>query len=110
MERLVWELERTETELWQVPPDPILEKVAAMLSEDISEWNGSPTELAEALQLEMKPNFLTKHLNVNASRMFNEYQMRYENVRTHAGRRICLKRILPQRDGCDDDFDSGGGV
>ena len=106
----MWELERAETELWQVPPDPILEKVAAMLSEEVPEWNGSPTELAEALQLEMKPNLLTKHLNVNASRLFHEYQTNYENIRTHAGRRIRLKRVSEQRDGCDDDFDSGGGV
>ena len=64
MERLVWELEKSETDLWQIPPDPILEKVAALLSEEISEWSGTPTELAEALHLELKPNLLTKHLNV----------------------------------------------
>ena len=47
MERFVWELEKSETELWQIPPDPILEKVAALLSEEIPEWSGTPTELAE---------------------------------------------------------------
>lgn len=98
MERLVWELERTETELWKQPPDPVLEKVAVMLSDDVPEWNGSPTELAEALQVDMKPNLLTKHLNVNAGRLFNEHQTHYENVRTHVGRRISLKRVQPQRD------------
>lgn len=55
MKRLIWELEKAETELWQIPPDPILEKVAALLSEDILEWSGTPTELAEALKLELKP-------------------------------------------------------
>ena len=98
MERLTWELERAETELWKAPPDPILKKVADMLSEDRPEWNGSPTELAEALQLDMKPNLLTKHLNVNKARLFNEYQIDYEPVRTHAGRRIILNRVSPQRD------------
>lgn len=98
MEHLVWELERTETELWKQPPDPVLEKVAVMLSDDVPEWNGSPTELAEALQVDMKPNLLTKHLNVNAGRLFNEYQTHYENVRTHAGRRISLKQVQTQRD------------
>ncbi|MFW5676714.1 MAG: hypothetical protein ACOCNL_10605, partial [Acetivibrio ethanolgignens] len=99
MERLTWELERAETELWKAPPDPILEKVADMLSEKSPEWNGSPTELAEELQLDMKPNLLTKHLNVNKARLFNEYQIDYEPVRTHAGRRITLKRVSEQ---CDD--------
>ena len=98
MERLIWELERAETELWKAPPDLILEKVAAMLSDDISEWNGSPTELADALLLEMKPNLLTKHLNVNKARLFNDYQIDYEPVRTHTGRRIVLKRVMAQRD------------
>ncbi len=98
MEHLTWELERAETELWKAPPDPILKKVADMLSEDRPEWNGSPTELAEALQLDMKPNLLTKHLNVNKARLFNEYQIDYEPVRTHAGRRIILNRVSPQRD------------
>ena len=98
MKRLIWELEKAETELWQVPPDPILEKVAALLSEDILEWSGTPTELAEALKLELKPNLLTKHLNVNASRLFHECHTQYENIRTHAGRRIILKRVSEQRD------------
>lgn len=98
MERLVWELEKSETDLWQIPPDPILEKVAALLSEDILEWSGTPTELAEALKLELKPNLLTKHLNVNASRLFHECHTQYENIRTHAGRRIILKRVSEQRD------------
>lgn len=98
MEHLVWELEKAEMELWQVPPDPILEKVADLLSEDILEWSGTPTELAEALKLELKPNLLTKHLNVNASRLFHEWHTQYENIRTHAGRRIILKRVSEQRD------------
>ena len=98
MERLVWELERAETELWQVPPDPILEKVASMLTDRGQEWIGSPTELTAALQLDLKPNLLTKHLNVNAGRLFNEHQIQYENIRTHAGRRIRLKQIQTQRD------------
>ena len=98
MERLTWELERAETELWQLSPDPVLEKVAAILSEEVPEWNGSPTELAEVLQLDIKPNLLTKHLNVNKARLFNDHQIDYEPIRTHAGRRIVLKRVLDQRD------------
>ena len=51
MERLIWELEKAETELWQIPPDPILEKVAALLSEDILEWSGTPTELGGSIEV-----------------------------------------------------------
>ena len=98
MQRLTWELERAETELWQLSPNPVLEKVASILSEEVTEWNGSPTELAIALELDMKPNLLTKHLNVNKARLFNDHQIDYAPVRTHAGRRIVLKRVMEQRD------------
>ena len=113
MERLTWELERVETELWKLPPDPVLEKIGALLSGEIQEWNGSPTELVLVLELDMKPNLLTKHLNVNKARLLNDHQIDYAPVRTHAGRRIHLNRVLEERDdgvGGDDDLDSGGGV
>lgn len=113
MERLTWELERVETELWKMPPDPVLEKVNALLSGEVLEWNGSPTELVFVLELDMKSNLLTKHLNVNKARLLNDHRIDYTPVRTHAGRRIQLNRVLEQRDDgvdCDGDFDSGGGV
>lgn len=98
MERLTWELERAEIELWKLPPDPVLETVAALLTDESPEWYGSPTDLATALELDMKPNLLTKHLNVNKTRLFNDHQIDYEPVRTHDGRRIILKRVFLQRD------------
>ena len=88
--RLVWNLERKETDLWREPPDPLLEAVAALVTESNPEWNGTPTELVSALALEIKPNVLTMRLNVTASRLSNEYGIRYESSRNHAGRRITL--------------------
>ena len=41
-ERLVWELERRETELRQEPPDPVLEAVAALVTAERPEWEGRP--------------------------------------------------------------------
>ena len=86
-ETQIWELERMENELHKEPPDPILEAVAKLVTEP---WCGSPTELATALQAGMQPNTLTKHLNVNAGRLFEEYGVQYENARNHAGRKITL--------------------
>ena len=37
-ERLVWELERLETEPWVEPPDPVLEAVAALVTADRPTW------------------------------------------------------------------------
>ena len=89
-EKLSWELERVETELWKEPPEPILEAVAEFITADNVEWQGSPTELVEQLHLDMKPNALTLKLNVNAGKLFNEYGIRYENKRTHSGRIVRL--------------------
>lgn len=98
MERLTWELERAETELWHLPPDPVLEKVATLLSDESPEWDGSPTDLVAALSLDMKPNQLTRHLNVNTGRLFKDYQIEYLPLRTHDGRKIILKYVQSQRD------------
>lgn len=89
-ETQIWNLERMENELHKEPPDAVLETVAKLVKES---WCGSPTELAMLLQVGMQPNTLTKHLNVNAGRLFEEYGVQYENTRTHAGRKITLTPV-----------------
>ena len=93
-ESLVWGLDHAENELWKQPPDPVLEAVAKIVSADNREWEGSPTELAQAIQTDMAVNRLTKHLNVNASRLLEEHQVKYENKTKHAGRRIRLTYMV----------------
>ena len=93
MERLVWELERAETELWKAPPDPVLEAVAALVTADRSTWTGTATELVQALQLDIKPNTLTMRLNVNAGRLLEEYNLQYESSRNRTGRQVKLSLI-----------------
>lgn len=94
-EKLIWELERTEAELWKLPPEPLLELVARQLSDDAHDWQGTPTELVSLLGVDMKPNALTMKLNINASRLLNEYGIRYESSRCHDGRRITFHREQP---------------
>ena len=93
-ESLVWGLDHAENELWKQPPDPVLEAVAKLVSSENREWEGSPTDLAQAIQTDMAVNRLTKHLNVNASRLLEEHQVRYENKTKHAGRRIRLTYMV----------------
>ena len=95
-ERLVWRLERAETELRREPPDPVLEAVAALVTEERPEWRGTATDLAAALGLDMKPNALSMRLNVRAWWLSYEYHIRYESARTHAGRSIRLTLEPPQ--------------
>lgn len=90
-ERLIWELEKTETELWKEPQEPLLEKIARYITVANPIWMGSPTELVSLLGVDMKPNALTLKLNVNAGRLLNEYDIRYENSRGHDGRKVSLR-------------------
>ena len=89
-ETLAWILEKAETELWSEPPDPILEAVTSVVTEEQPVWNGTPTELVDRLGLNMKPNALTLRLNVKAGRLLNEHGIRYESSRNHTGRNIRL--------------------
>lgn len=89
-DRLTWELVHKETELWKAPPDPVLEAVQNFVLSN-GNWEGSPSQLAALLALDMKPNKLSQHLNIHAARLQNEYGTRYESSRTHAGRSIRLR-------------------
>ena len=90
-ERCVWEFQGVETELWKLPPDPLLEAVAKMLTPEQPEWSGTPTELLERLPgVSIQANILTRKLNVSADRLYNDYGIRYESKRTHEGRVVKL--------------------
>lgn len=68
-EHLIWNLDHVESELWKQPHDPVLESVSQIVSPENPEREGSPTALAAVLKTDMAVNRLTKHLNVNASRL-----------------------------------------
>lgn len=92
-DRLIWQFEKAETELWKAPPDPLLDAVAALVTPECPSWNGTGTELVEKLELEMRPNTLSQRLNVSAGRLIDEYNVHYTNERSHAGRCITLRLI-----------------
>lgn len=87
---LAWNLERQETELWNAPPDPVLSAVASLVTSENTKWCGSSTELAAALGTELKPNALSMRLNIRAAKLEQDYHIRYEAIRTHAGRQNIL--------------------
>ena len=89
-ERLVWELERRETELHKEPPDPVLEAVAALVTAERPEWSGTATDLAAVLGLDIQPNALTKRLNVRAGKLLLDFHIGYTNTHIRTGSRIRL--------------------
>lgn len=87
----IWELIKTETELWKQPPDPVLEEIAGILSEKNPSWRGTATELLQQLpDLDMQPNILAKKLNTSAERLLTEYGIVYQNKRGHSAKLIIL--------------------
>lgn len=92
-EKLLWDLDHTETELWKSPPDPIVLKIAEFITTDNPKWNGNASELVEILKLDIAPNALTKKLNIGAGTLENDYGIRYESSRNHDGRRINFELI-----------------
>ena len=76
----------------KLPPDPLLEAVAKLLTPEKPEWSGTPTELLEQLPgVKVPANVLTRKLNVSADRLYNDSGIRYESRRTHEGRMVNLK-------------------
>lgn len=89
-----WSPERTENEPHREPPDPVLTAVAALVTSENREWTGSPTELADQVNVGLAANALTKYLNIRYSRLLDEYHVRYRNKARHSGRRVTLTYML----------------
>lgn len=93
-EQCIWELVKAETELWKEPPDPILDAVASILSAEQNEWSGTATQLLDILpKLDVKPNVLTRKLNIGVEKLIHDYAIRYESNRSSQGRTIKLTRL-----------------
>ena len=92
-EKLFWDLDHAETELWKAPPDPIVLKILEFITKENPKWNGTASELVEILKLDIPPNALTKKLNIGAGNLENDFGIRYENSRNHDGRRINFELI-----------------
>ena len=87
---LQWNFDHTDTELYKEPPDPLLERVATLVTEERPTWQGSATELSAATGFEIQPNALAQRLNVNAAKLLCDYGIRYTNAHTKTGSRITL--------------------
>lgn len=93
-EQCVWELTKSETELWKEPVDSVLESLATVVTNEAPEWSGSASELLQLLpEVDMQPNVFTRKLNVSLERLLIDYNIKYESVREHSGRKIKLSLI-----------------
>ena len=90
-EKLCWDLDHVECELWKSEVDPLVEQVGQLMKGEPQEWEGSASELAEKLSAEISPNILTRKLNVNARTLQEQYGIEYRSRHTREGSRISLK-------------------
>lgn len=94
VERCLWELEKSETELWKAPPDPLLEAVSRVLTLENPKWEGTATELVALLDgVEIAANVITRKLNVKADELYNKYHIRFASDHPHGQRRIILQLV-----------------
>lgn len=90
-----WKLIKAETELWKTPPDPILELVAGVVSDEQPCWEGTASELLQLIpEIDMKPNVFTRKLNGGTSKLYCDYNVSYTNDHKHEGRKIYLKKVI----------------
>jgi len=87
-EKCIWELVDEETDFFKEPKDELLEKISSIISKENPKWSGTATELINLLQLDVKPNVLSRKLNVLAARLLNEYNIIFKNTRTSERRTI----------------------
>lgn len=70
--------------------DPLLEEIAKIVTQENPNWCGTATELKEKLSTDLSAISLAMKLNICSGKLANEYNIRYERVRTHDGRLIKL--------------------
>ena len=97
-DRCIWELTKAEKELHLKPVDPVTRRIAEYIRTE-GDWTGTATELLACLpDLELKPNILTRRLNVDTSVLFNEFHIEYTNRRSGDKRTITLVHLSDPED------------
>ena len=90
---LIWEAIIFDTEVWRTKPDPLFMILAGRIKDNGGTWEGSATELVTFLNAKLKPNSMTKKLNVNCDILKDCYGLIYRNIRNHDGRKITFESI-----------------
>ena len=96
--RCVWNLTKAETELWKEPADPLLDVIAGVVSEENPKWDGTASELLQLLPgTDLKPDVLTRKLNILMPTLLADYEILYKNDRKSSGRIIRLELVKAQK-------------
>ena len=87
--------------------EDLFEAVGKLLSAGNPVWRGSATELSARVSGgRIPPHVLSRRLSAGASRLYSDYGIRYERMKTHKGRSI---RLSLEAEGNDPDRQNGRG-
>lgn len=67
---------------------PLLDEIAELVLKENLYWEGSATELASLVKVEIQPHVITRKLNVLAGRLYAEHGIYFRSERTHEGRKL----------------------
>ena len=108
----LWSKEKEEVSPLPDKEDPVLDLINAFITGCGREWHGSASELIEVcpgLYGLIKPNKLTRKLNINCGCLLQKYGLLYQpGERTREKRTFTLARVAPKSepvtigDDCDD--------
>ena len=91
---LCWELVERETVPYQDPPNPLLEAISQIVTEEHPEWRGTATDLAQELQSGgFTPNWIVRRLNVKHDVLLQKYGIRYKTRRDKEGKSLLLRWV-----------------
>ena len=96
-ETCVWEKVKSETELFASKPDPVLEKIAGFITEANPCWEGTSSELLEAvpgLDELIQNNILVRRLNINRGKLYRDYGIYYEPLQRKSDRKPFALRMI----------------
>ena len=107
----IWSKEKEEISLFPEKDDPVLALIDAFIGRPEGRWHGSASELIEAcpgLNGLIRPNILTRKLNIHCGLLLQKYSLRYiPQERTREKRSFDLVRETtdPKTMTADDDCD-----
>lgn len=105
-DRCIWELKKVEKELHKKPVDEAISMIAAFIKK-AGQWEGTATQLLSCIpSLDLKPNVLTRKLNVGNSVLFNEFNISYSCWRSGDKRTIRLSCVDPSLERQDPEAES----
>ncbi len=94
IESLAWQFDNIDNDMSEDYFNPIIKKVADyVINSNTKSFSGTISDLIEKLNLGIKPNALSRMLNVYSDRLKEKYNIEYSKTRTSNERIITLKFV-----------------